>query len=73
MLVAEAYKLTDDRVTGGPGWIKWDRVDIVAKAVPTSTEDDLRQMLQEAAGGMKPLERARFPSYPPRAIRAGSL
>jgi len=45
-LIVEAWRLTDDRVSGGPGWINTDRFDIVAKAVPTSSEDDLRRMLQ---------------------------
>ena len=45
MLVVEAYELTDDRVTGGPGWIKSDSFDVVAEAAPASTIDGLRKML----------------------------
>jgi len=35
-----------DNVTGGPEWLDADRYDIVAKAVPTATEKDLRLMLR---------------------------
>jgi uncharacterized protein (TIGR03435 family) len=41
-----AYNLLEDRITGGPDWIKTDEFDLVAKAPPNSNIDDIRKMLQ---------------------------
>jgi len=45
-MIAAAYKVEDDMVAGGPDWLSADHFDIVAKANPKSTENDLRAMLQ---------------------------
>src|SRR6516165_11814755 len=46
ILIALAYHLRPDKVTGGPGWLDSDRYDIVAKASQTTPPDGIRRMLQ---------------------------
>jgi uncharacterized protein (TIGR03435 family) len=41
-----AYRVRPDAVLGGPGWLESDRFDVVAKALQTSSPDDLRLKLQ---------------------------
>ena len=45
-LITVAWDLRDDYVTGGPAWLNSEHYDIVAKAVTTTPEKELRQMLQ---------------------------
>jgi uncharacterized protein (TIGR03435 family) len=46
-LIRTAYGLdTDDKVSGGPGWLTKDRFDIVAKAPANSNVETLRGMLR---------------------------
>jgi uncharacterized protein (TIGR03435 family) len=45
-LITEAWHVRPDAISGGPGWLDSDRFDVIAKATPTSSEDDLRLMLQ---------------------------
>jgi uncharacterized protein (TIGR03435 family) len=45
-MVAAAYKVDDDMVAGGPNWLGSDQFDVVAKAEPKSSDDQLRLMLQ---------------------------
>jgi len=46
LLIAQAYNLRNEYVTGGPGWLDEDRFDIIAKAAPGSSTDAMREMLQ---------------------------
>lgn len=46
ILIALAWHVRPDFVTGGPSWLASDRFDIVAKAAQTTPPDDLRRMLQ---------------------------
>jgi uncharacterized protein (TIGR03435 family) len=46
LLIAAAYSVNPDAVTGAPGWIDSDRFDVVAKSNPDATEDELRLMLR---------------------------
>jgi uncharacterized protein (TIGR03435 family) len=46
LLIAEAYRVRFDQVTGGPDWIDRDRFDINAKAERPSKNPELRVMLQ---------------------------
>jgi uncharacterized protein (TIGR03435 family) len=41
-----AFKVRRDAISGNPSWFDADRVDIKAKATPTTTDDNLRLMLQ---------------------------
>src|ERR1019366_3688144 len=41
-LISTAYGLDSSNVQGGPSWLDWDRFEIVAKAPPTHSKDDLR-------------------------------
>lgn len=45
-LIATAYNLDSANVQGGPSWLEWDRFEIAAKAPPTASKADQRQMLQ---------------------------
>jgi uncharacterized protein (TIGR03435 family) len=45
-LIAAAYGLDPSNVQGGPIWLETDRFDIIAKAPPTTSKDDLKLMLQ---------------------------
>ena len=45
-LIMGAYNVLDDRVLGGPAWINSDEFDLIAKAPPNSTIDDIRKMMQ---------------------------
>lgn len=45
-LVRTAYGLDPDKVLGGPAWVEIDRFDVIAKAPPKSTPDDLKLMLK---------------------------
>jgi uncharacterized protein (TIGR03435 family) len=45
LLISHVYKVGDDMVEG-PSWLASERFDIVAKAVPTSTEDQLLEMVK---------------------------
>ena len=47
MLIVEAFKIRNNELIGGEAWLDSERFDVVAKAVPTSTEDELRKMLQK--------------------------
>ena len=46
VMIAMAYQVRPDAVTGGPAWLESDRFDIVAKAEQKTSPDDLRGMLQ---------------------------
>lgn len=46
ILIALAYRVRPEAVTGGPGWLAADRFDIVAKAAQTTPPDGIRRMLQ---------------------------
>jgi uncharacterized protein (TIGR03435 family) len=45
-LVGIAYRLRDDRVSGGPKWTGSDRFDVEARAAGPATDADLLLMLQ---------------------------
>jgi uncharacterized protein (TIGR03435 family) len=45
-LIATAYNLDATAVQGGPSWLEMDRYDILAKAAPNTSRDDLRLMLR---------------------------
>jgi uncharacterized protein (TIGR03435 family) len=45
-IIATAYNLDESSVTGGPGWLDSDRLDLVAKASATSSQADRLAMLQ---------------------------
>ena len=45
-LIAIAWGVDPDTVFGGPAWLQWDRFDIVAKAPPDTSRQNLRLMLQ---------------------------
>ena len=46
ILIALAYHVRPEAVTGGPVWLGSDRFDIVAKASQTTPPDEIRRMLQ---------------------------
>jgi len=46
ILIALAYHVRPEGVTGGPAWLGSDRFDIVAKAAQTTPPDEMRRMLQ---------------------------
>jgi len=46
ILIALAYHVRPEAITGGPGWLGSDRFDIVAKAFQTTAPDEIRRMLQ---------------------------
>lgn len=41
-----AFKIRREAIVGTPSWFDADRVDITAKATPTTSDDDLRLMVQ---------------------------
>jgi uncharacterized protein (TIGR03435 family) len=45
-IIAAAYNLDESSVTGGPGWLDSDRLDLVARAAPASSQADRLTMLQ---------------------------
>ena len=45
-LIATAYRVDRDRISGGPPWINTDLFDVIAKAPAATTPDSLRLMLQ---------------------------
>ncbi|HEY4087706.1 MAG TPA: TIGR03435 family protein [Bryobacteraceae bacterium] len=45
-LIATAYRVDRDKVSGGPPWINTDIFDVIAKAPASTTPDALRLMLQ---------------------------
>jgi uncharacterized protein (TIGR03435 family) len=45
-LIARAYGVDPKTVIGGPSWLEWDRFDIFAKATPTASPDDVKDMLR---------------------------
>ena len=46
LMIQVAYRLRDDQVVGGPGWLDTDRWDMEAKAAKPSTSDELHVMLK---------------------------
>lgn len=46
VMIVMAYHVRPDAVTGGPGWLDSDRFDVVAKALQTTSQDELRLMLR---------------------------
>jgi uncharacterized protein (TIGR03435 family) len=46
LLITAAYNAHGNMIMGSPGWLDSDRFDIVAKAAPGTSDDQLRQMLQ---------------------------
>jgi uncharacterized protein (TIGR03435 family) len=49
-LISAAYGIDGDRVIGGPTWLDADRFDVVAKAAPNTSPENMRLMLQGALG-----------------------
>ncbi len=45
-LISAAYNMDSSKVLGGPNWLDWDRFDVMAKATPTATRQDVSSMLQ---------------------------
>ena len=45
-LIATAYRVDRDRISGGPPWINTDIFDVIAKAPVATTPDSMRLMLQ---------------------------
>lgn len=45
-LIARAYDLRTDNVLSGPGWLDFDRYDILARAPRASSPEDLKLMLR---------------------------
>ena len=45
-LIAAAYGIAADKVTGGPAWIAFNRYDITAKVPPGATAATIKSMLQ---------------------------
>lgn len=46
LLITAAYHIPESVLEGGPGWLETDRFDVIAKASPTTPEEDLRLMLR---------------------------
>ena len=46
LLLAQAFNVRQEYITGGPSWLESDRFDIVAKAAPSTPADTLRVMVQ---------------------------
>jgi uncharacterized protein (TIGR03435 family) len=46
LLVGLAYRVRPNMISGAPFWLDADRYDIVAKAYPGASEDELRVMMQ---------------------------
>lgn len=44
-LISAGFHIRAEELQGAPGWTETERFDIVAKAPPTTSEDDLRRML----------------------------
>jgi uncharacterized protein (TIGR03435 family) len=45
-LISAAYGMESNKVVGGPGWLDWDRFDVIAKAPQATTQQNLGLMLQ---------------------------
>jgi len=45
-IISRAYGVDADKILGGPGWIEMTRYDIIAKARPGTSREDLQLMLQ---------------------------
>jgi uncharacterized protein (TIGR03435 family) len=45
-LVKIAYGVEDDNVIGGPSWLEFERYDLIAKAPPSSSLENIKLMLQ---------------------------
>jgi uncharacterized protein (TIGR03435 family) len=45
-IIAAAYHVDSSNVQGGPSWLDWDRYEITAKTPPSTSDADLRLMLQ---------------------------
>ena len=45
-LIATAYGVDNDKVTGGPTWLEMDRFDIIAKSPAGATPDSQKSMLK---------------------------
>ncbi len=45
-LISAAYGIEPKYIIGGPSWLEWDRFDIFAKATPTASPDDIKDMLR---------------------------
>ncbi len=45
-LIKMAYAVDADKISGGPSWLDYDRFEVVAKAPPTTSQENLRLMLQ---------------------------
>jgi len=46
-LITEAYRLGRDGISGGPKWLDLDCFNVIAKAAPTASRNDVRLMLQK--------------------------
>jgi len=46
MLIARAYRFPENRVIGGPGWVRSARFDVTARAATEITRDELHVMWQ---------------------------
>lgn len=45
-MISTAYGIDKKNVQRGPSWLDWDRLDVIAKAPPSTSDGALKQMLQ---------------------------
>ncbi len=66
-LVRIAWDVENDKVTGGPNWVEFDRFDVIAKVPPGTKTEDLKPMLKDLLAERFKLkvhsEKKPFPTY----------
>ena len=59
-VIASAYDIKDDLITGGPGWVDSARYDITAKVAPADVDTFKKLTMAQRTGMLQPLLADRF-------------